>query len=299
MPKEQGEARDRRGTLLLGVGALVGIGLAASGAFSPAGFETVGGHVIARVNGRAIAAESYELARGRLALDKRNPMTDADREHILTRLVEEELLIQRGEAIGLVESEPSIRKAIASAMIQAIVAESESHQPDRGELRAFYDENRGYFRKQGTLHVRQLRIRKRAGEEAADWRARGRSAAGALAEGEDFESVRERLGDVPLLVIPDAPLPSQKLRQYLGPRLTRLAAELPIGSSSAFVETEDGGRILLLVGATEGTTPAYEAISDQVEVAHRRNAGDQALREVLESLWHDAAIEFAPGAPLH
>jgi hypothetical protein len=299
MPEEQGDARDRRGALLLGVGALIGIGLAASGAFSPADFNAVGGNVIARVNGRAVAAESYALARDRLALDKRNPMTDADREHILRRLVEEELLIQRGEAIGLVESEPSIRKAIAAAMIQAIVAESESQQPDRGELLAFYEENRGYFTPPGTLHVRQLRIRKRAGEEAADWRARGREAASALAAGEHFESVGERLGDAPLLVIPDAPLPSQKLRQYLGPSLTRLAAGLPTGSTSAFVEAEDGGRILLLVAATEGTTPAFEAISNQVEVAHRRFAGDQALREVLESLWHDAAIEFAPGAPLH
>ena len=113
------------------LGTALGIVLAASGAFSPA-TELAGasGDVIARVNERSIRTDTYERARALVATDKRNPMSDADRAHVLRRLIEEELLIQRGETIGLVDLDPTVRKSIVAAMIQSIVAQSESEKPD-------------------------------------------------------------------------------------------------------------------------------------------------------------------------
>lgn len=292
------QAPHGRALILLGLGALLGIGLAASGALLPSTFNELGPGTIAQVGDRNIPTAVYELARDRLAADKRNPMQDDDRRHILRRLVEEELLIQRGEAIGLVASEPSVRKAIAASMIQSIVAQSESEQPRERDLRRFYAENPGYFTPQGTLHVRQVVFSPREGESPEARALRRRHAEDALDADMGFGEIQARWGDEPLLPIPDSPLPANKLRQYLGPSLTEAVAALSPGERTDWVDSGSGGRILVLVAAEPAATPAFEEVVEQVSVAHGRHSADLALRDYLDELWKDADIRFAPGAPL-
>ncbi len=292
------EAPHGRALILLGLGALLGIGLAASGALLPSTFNELGPGTIAQVGDRSIPTAVYELARDRLAADKRNPMQDDDRRHILRRLVEEELLIQRGEDIGLVASEPSVRKAIAASMIQSIVAQSESEQPSERDLRRFYAENPGYFTPQGTLHVRQVAFSPREGESPEARALRRRHAEDALDADMGFGEIQARWGDEPLLPIPDSPLPANKLRQYLGPSLTEAVAALSPGERTGWVDTGSGGRILLLVAAEPAATPSFEEVVEQVSVAYGRHSADLALRDYLDELWKDADIRFAPGAPL-
>jgi len=294
----QPEAPHGRALILLGLGALLGIGLAASGALRPSTFNELGPNSIAQVGERSIPTAVYELARDRLAADKRNPMQDDDRRHILRRLVEEELLIQRGEAIGLVASEPSVRKAIAASMIQSIVAQSESEQASEDELRRFYGQSPGYFTPQGTLHVRQIVFAPREGESTEALALRRRQAEDAFDGNLGFDEIQARWGDEPLLPIPDSPLPANKLRQYLGPSLTEAVGALSPGERTGWIESGSGGRVLLLAAAEPAATPAFEDVAEQVEVAYRRNSADRALRNYLDELWKDADIRFAPGAPL-
>jgi hypothetical protein len=100
---------------------------------------------IALVNGKPIREEEYENALALLAGDKRDALTDEDRAHVLTRLIEEELLVQRGIADGLVDVNRAVRKTIATAMLDAILAESSSEQPTEEELRNFYERYRSRF----------------------------------------------------------------------------------------------------------------------------------------------------------
>ena len=289
-------ARGRRALIMLGAGALAGVVLAAHGVVRPVS-EALPRGVIARVNDRVIRSDRYERAWRRVASDKRNPMGDADRARILRRLIEEELLIQRGEAIGLVESDSAVRKAISGAMIQSIVAESEAALPDTAALRAFYQQNRRYFAPPGTLHVRQIFFQRRPGEGVFDLRARARAARDAIGQGLAFADARERYGEVPVVEIPDAALPANKLRQYVGPTgVERVLALEPLEVSEP-VESGAEIRLFQLVAATSAGSPPFEEVRDRVESAFRRDAGDRALRENLEWLWREADIVLAPGAP--
>ena len=71
----------RRPRLLLGLGALVGITLAAAGLFrgaaSPRG--NLPQEAVARVNDRIISRQDYERAVDALRRDKRNLLTEKDR----------------------------------------------------------------------------------------------------------------------------------------------------------------------------------------------------------------------------
>lgn len=282
----------RRALVLLSIGALSGVALAAVGALRPTS-DALPPDAIARVNDRVIRSESYERVLQMVASDKRNPMGDADRARVLKRMIEEELLIQRGEAIGLVESDPAVRKSISAAMIQFIVAESEAFAPDEEALRSFYQENARYFAPPGALHVRQLVFEARPGEAPAQVRDRARAARAAIAEGLAFSDARERYGDTPRLAIPDAPLPPHKLAQYVGPTVVERVRTLQPLEVSELIESGVGVRIFQLLEASADEAPAFEAIRDRVEHAFRRDAADRALRDALERLWREADIVMA------
>jgi parvulin-like peptidyl-prolyl isomerase len=286
----------RRALILLGAGALVGIAMAAWGVLRPVG-ELLPRDMVARVNERGIRSEGYQLALAMVAADRRNAMSEADRAHVLRRLIQEELLIQRGEDIGLVESDPTVRKAISAAMIQSIVAESEAIQPSGAELREFFEENPRYFASPATLHVQQLVFQPRAGEDAVVVRERAQLAGAAMDDGLSFADAGARYADVPLVEIPDAPLPAHKLAQYIGPSLEARVAELDELEVSEPIESGAAVMIFRLIGKTSAETPAYDELSDWVEGAYRRESADRALREYLARLWVEADVVLSPEAP--
>jgi hypothetical protein len=141
------EKANRRALWLLTAGGVVGILLGIAAALSERGptISVLPDGAIALVNGRPIREEDYARAVALVEGDKRTEVTAEDRDHILDRLIEEELLIQRGIEIGLVDSDRSVRKAITQAMLASIVAESASAQPSEGELHTFYAENPSLF----------------------------------------------------------------------------------------------------------------------------------------------------------
>lgn len=145
------ERATRRALLLLTAGSIVGVLLGIAAAFHGSGFDAgaLPNDAIALVNGRTIREEEYTRAVALLASDKRTEVTEADRAHVLTRLIEEELLVQQGIAGGLVDANPSVRQAITQAMLASIAAENVSARPTEETLRAFYTENPSLFARSG------------------------------------------------------------------------------------------------------------------------------------------------------
>ena len=66
---------------------------------------------IARVNDRHIDRTEYASAYQALLADKTKAPTEADERLVLDRLIEEELLVQRGLEIGLLEGDAQVRKS--------------------------------------------------------------------------------------------------------------------------------------------------------------------------------------------
>jgi hypothetical protein len=171
------EKANRRALWLLTAGGVVGILLGIAAALSERGptISVLPDGAIALVNGRPIREEDYARAVALVEGDKRTEITAEDRDHILDRLIEEELLIQRGIEIGLVDSDRSVRKAITQAMLASIVAESASAQPSEEELHTFYAENPSLFARSVGAATNQV------------------AAAGQAIELPAFEDIREQV----------------------------------------------------------------------------------------------------------
>jgi parvulin-like peptidyl-prolyl isomerase len=282
---------ERRATWLLALGACAGIGLAALGVLGgPARLES-DGDVVARVNGTPIRAGDLERALARLAEERREALDPAERAHVLERMIEEELLVQRGVEIGLVSSDRAVRAALVSALIDWIVAEADGSPPTESELREFHARNASYFARPARLQVQQIFFR--AGPEALERAGRAQAA---LEAGEDFAAVREREGDLDLSGLPDAPLPPAKLRDYLGPTLASAAQALEPGGISGPLTSPAGVHLLRLVALESPVVPPFESIRAQVEAELRRSTGDRALREYLAELRASAEIALGTTA---
>jgi len=290
------EASEQRARRLLLLGAALGLAAAAGGLVVGVGRpDTLPGPAdVARVNTAAIPREQLERTLEGLARDKRNPVSAEDERHVLDRLIEEELLVQRGVEVGLVESDSRIRKAIVAAMIQSVVADVESREADPDDLEQFFEENRRYFSSPPRFRLERLSFR--AAPDRAPPEERAREALAALAR-EPAPSVRERLSDEPVLAVPDTLLPPHKAREYLGPAVLDAALALEVGAWSDPLDTPQGWQLVRVLARAEPPPPVFGEVREQVAAEFRRRAGDRALREYLEWLRSEADVTLAPDAP--
>jgi hypothetical protein len=212
---------------------------------------------VARVADRVILREAWQRAVAAVAADRRTALTPADERHVLERLIDEELLVQHGIALGLVENDARLRSTLVSEVMQAATQAARA-EPDEAALRAFYDEQTALFAPAARLHVRAWRVD-----------------AGARVP---FEPR-----------VPDAPLPVAKLRTYLGPALTQRALSLAPGA----VDPGAGGVVLEVLEAQPAAAPPFEAIRAQVRTEFQRRADERAVRDLLAQLRERTPVAIA------
>jgi hypothetical protein len=142
------EQANRYALMLLAVGGVLGVLLGLVSALhgvNRSSVEVLPDDAIALVNGKPIREDEYVNALALLAGDKRGALTDEDRAHVLTRLIEEELLVQHGISSGIVDTDRSVRRAMTQALLDSIIAESASELPTEEELRTFYQQHLSLF----------------------------------------------------------------------------------------------------------------------------------------------------------
>jgi parvulin-like peptidyl-prolyl isomerase len=289
----------RRARTLLAAGAALGLALAAAGILrDDAGAQNgLPAGAVASVNGRALREEEYLRALQALASDRRDPLGEDEKRHVLDRLVDEELLVQRGLELGLAQNDRRVRGDLVSAVIQAVVTQSEADEPSDAAIEAFYGENRDYFARSGRLRVEQLLVRAAPARGEDEARARADQAAARLRAGEAFAAVDAALGDPQVAPVPADALPLAKLREYLGPTATRVAQALAPGAVSDPVRSNAGYHVLRLVEREPGAVPPLAEIRDEVRSELRRRSGDQALRDYLSSLRERAEVRVTDALP--
>jgi len=200
---------------------------------------------VAWVNDRPISRASYERALEAVAGDRKGgTLREDDRERVLQRLIDQELLIDRAIELGLHERDPQIRNQLATTMIDFLVrrAEDEATAADEAELRAFYEEQQFRFERSPQYRV--------------------------AVEG----------GAVPL---PGGLVLAKEIEQRLGPSAARMVTELEVGESVDI--GEGGGRYTVrLLERRNGAVVPFDEARDAVEAAYLRDRSETAVREFLE-----------------
>jgi parvulin-like peptidyl-prolyl isomerase len=278
--------------VILAVGVVIGFILAAFGALAPT-IEDRSNGVVARVNGKAVTAEELTFALERSG--KAETVTREQRLEVLHQLIDQELLVQRGVEIGLLEADHTVRKAIAMAMIDAVVAEVLAKEPAEEELLAFYQSHLAVFAAPPRAYVQQIFCSGGRGQTNAS--ARAERAREALAQGVSFQEVHASYGDEDQAMLPEGLAPLPVLRRLLGPTLSEALLALKVGEISAVLSTSAGYSVLRLVDRQAEQTPPYEAVKQEVRAEYLRRKRDDALQNYLDRLWRKATIVLSPKAP--
>jgi parvulin-like peptidyl-prolyl isomerase len=286
----------RRPLILLALGALAGAALAAAGLRGAAGGGALPEGVVAVVNGEPIAEQDYLRMIAAVGGERRAPLDAEDRRRILDRLIDEELLVQRGLALGLARTDRRVRADLTATVIDAVVSETGESEPSETEVAAFYDAHRDFFAGPGRLRLRQVFVRVTRPNDA-EALARAEQAAARLRAGESLESVDAALGDAALAPLPDTALPPAKLRDYLGPTALRTALELDVGAVSDPVRSGTGYHVLQVVERQPDSAPPLADIRPQVVAEMRRRGGEAALRAYLDELRAGADVTTAERLP--
>ncbi len=278
--------------IALAAGAAVGLALAAAGTFVPAGAigRDAATDALVRVNRRTIHVSDLNEAIGSLSYTRSGEISAEDRREVLNRLIDEELLVQRGVEVGLVKSDRTVRKAIIRAVIDSIMAGAVGAEPEEGELRAFYESNLELFAKAARLHVREIFFSER--DDPGRALSRAREAASAITNGAKFATVGDGDGEDVTVELPDAMLPPHVLSRHLGPTLTKAAMALRPGEISSPLESPTGYRLLQVVDSQEGQVQPYAALAEQVRAEYIRRGHDNTLRATLDQLWNEASISL-------
>jgi hypothetical protein len=247
---------------------------------------------VARVNDALIRRAEYERLLDAMASDRRQPLGAADRRHVLDRLIDEELLLQRGMELGLASTDRRLRADLSAAVVAMVVAESQDTQPTDHELRRFYEEQPALFVRPGPVRVRQVFFRVADLAEATAIEGRARLAAERLRRGDDFAAVYRDLGDPEITPLPDEWLAAERLRNLVGPTVSRAAQTLAVGAVSDPIRSGTGFHVLQVLERQPDAVPPLEQITDQVLAEYRRHAGERALRAYLDDLRQRAEIEI-------
>jgi len=269
---------------ILGIGLIIGILLAALAIVEKNNITDQ--NWAAKIEDQVIPYERYQMQLEGLAKDKRSPLTNRDKEYVLERMIEEELLIKRAIDLGMLENNPMARGTIVQQMIKNIVTEGSRTEPQENELIEFFQENIGFFTKANRLRVRQIYFSKDDfGDEVVE---KAKDAFIRLNKGENFEKVALS-GSKSALKIPDTLMNLSKVREYIGPSLMREAQLLKPGYSSAPNKVSGGYKIIYLVDREDATQPEYSNIRSTVLSEFLKRRDDQSLRKYLDNLknWYD------------
>jgi len=274
--------------LLLATGTLIGIALAASGLLDSESSLSSNNdkQSVAEVNGIDIPQSQYESIAKGISNNKNKKLNSEEHAFILQRLIDEELLVQRGQELGLLQLNSVLRSNMIQAVNATIISENASLNPSENELKKFYENNKNYFRPASKINFDYMRF---TTKDQAD------TAQQALADGQSFTEVKNKFSEQEITKIPNGLLSTNSIRQYFGPTLTEQVMQLPLQEVSPLIASNNGENnkwyLFFILEKELGETPKFEDIKTVVVSEFKRQENDKAIHQYLLWLRKRASIE--------
>jgi hypothetical protein len=267
---------DRTDIRWLLVGAMIGLVAAGYGILrqtDPAADLPDG--AIAAVNDTLIGRDAYQRALARLPVQDRLAST-----RLIEQMVDDELLVQRGIALGMTTTDLTVRAAIINSLIASVTAEADAASPSDDTLERHLAENTERFSFTARLHVE---VWQTDVEPVAQAFVTALRDTGTASENDDIRAMPD---------LPAGLVDIEMLRNYLGPAITAAAAEMPVGSSALFARR---GRWLVIrvVDKQREAVSDLASIRNRVLLDYRRTLADDMLREYLDDLRQRAEVRIA------
>jgi parvulin-like peptidyl-prolyl isomerase len=248
--------------------------------------------IAARVNGREIDTVSVERTVAGFDTRLRNS-EPAPRKQVVSRMIDEELLVQHALDSGAAETDPEVRAALVRAAIARVNSEVSSQSVSESEIGAFYQLHRSAYASPAEFQVTPLYFESRAFPNLEQAERRADSARAGVRAGQTVESL-QRAADVLPFGPPAQLATARTLANYFGSPLADELDRLQAGEASEPAAFGHGVLLLYLNRRVDGATPTLQSIHDLVQADALRDKQEAALADLLASLRKSAHIDIAP-----
>ena len=234
------------------------------------------------VNQQPVTESALKFARqrsGRFMIDV--PVQDRDKQ-LLQRLIDDELILQRAEELGILQADPGIRKLLARSAIDTVVRESQAVLIKEPELIAFYNDHQAVFQQPQRITLQAAQF----GDLEMAIISRN-----AVLLGDSLKKTVS-LGGGKILPIPVSPLPKHMLIRYLGISLTDLALGLSATQISQPIVQGDNIYLLQVIENQPATLMPFEQVRETVMTELISRQRRDSLTTTLEELKQTASIQL-------
>ena len=266
------------GYIFRGIAAVAGLVLVLVGSKSEVNWHLNPSDTLVLVNQQPITQATLNTALVTLGLPK-NPSTQHS---ILQRLVDDELILQRAEDLGILQADPGIRKLLARSAIENITNDTKNLPVDKSALRAFYESHQAIFEESSRTTLKAFKFNTL--EQASN--ARNHKLTGG-----QLDEVIGLIEGAQRVDIPLSPLPEHMLRRYLGVDLSSKIIGLAEGELSQPIRQKGDVYLVQILRVEPATMRDFELVRNEIATEIKSRARDRALKNELVRLKQTANIE--------
>ena len=276
--------------------------------------------VVAVINNDAVT--SIQLDKALAAAEPGETPAIDERRQVLERLIEESLMRQRAEAIGLTVSDDEVEAAVQdvlrqnrlskeqldSALTQQGIAPDDYRQSLRRqilrfklvgrevqglievssrEIQDYYTANSAAYHEAASIELRHISF-PLAGQDAQVQKERGQTALAALRAGTDFVTVLAAAVQDGA----DGGDMGELSLEDLTPAFAAAVRDLPIGESTELIANEQALHLLIVTARTPAKVRSLEEVREEIRSQLAEQKRSTAAKDWLEGLKKRAHIEI-------
>ena len=261
--------------------ALIGLILVLVGSNTHFNLTNYPPDTLVTVNGYPLTQSALRNAEKRIQSNSSDPMNPDDREFLLQRLIDDELLLQHAEDLDILTTDRGIRKLLVRSSIDSIVENSRSIPISDEQLRTFYEDHKSVFQRPGRIRLKVASFSNP--EMAKDARAIVKKEVPfklAIAD--------TKIGE--LINIPSSLLPEHVLRRYLGSELAAVALSLSENQISSPITLGKFTYLIYVLTKEPEQQLSFDDSRLQVKSEYRSRHRQNALTNALTHLRKHADI---------
>ena len=233
------------------------------------------------VNGYPITQSAFRNAEKRIQPNSSDPMNPDDREVLLQRLIDDELMLQHAEDLGIFTTDPGIRKLLVRSSVNSIIEDSRSEPISDEQLRTFYEDHKSVFQRPSRIGLKVASFLNP--EMAKDTRE-------IIKKEVPFEVAIAETKTGGLINIPSSLIPEHVLRRYLGSKLTAVALSLSENQISSPITIDEFTYLIYVLAKEPEQQLSFDDSRLQVKSEYRSRHRQNALTNALTRLRKHADI---------
>jgi hypothetical protein len=256
--------------------------------------------VAARVNGHQIDADSVNRTVAGMDARVRRSETAA-RHDVLSRMIDEELLVQHALDSGAAQTNPEVRAALVRSAITRVNSEAAAEPISEREVGQYFEAHKEAYAAAASFDVTALYFEATV-PHAATAAIGGRGTSGVAARAETARAAIEAGTPVDKVASVADPLPfgapgehvnPRTLANYFGPALADAVGHLAVGHTTEVTQLGNGLVFIYLNNKTPGELPSLASVRELVTAGALRDRQEHALEALLASLRQTAHVELA------